>query len=100
MRSIPAKIGEFDAKPVFSELLSFASDQQPYTFEEMRQAVSIIDKVEKAETDILLEEAEHEFVLKRISLARFMRVDRNVIAAIEAMREAKRVTVAAVKKGR
>lgn len=101
MRSIPLKIGAFDAKPVFSELMSFASEQ-PYTFEEMRQAVAILDKIEKPTLsgELLLEEAEHEFMLKRIGLARFVRVDRDVLAAIDAVREAKKVPVQTVKKGR
>lgn len=99
MRAINLKSGDFDGRGLLAELVRFSADV-PYTIDELRSAVTLLGRIESANGDeLLLEEAEHEFLCVQIGRARFVRADAQVLTILDAVLQAPKVKVRAVTGG-
>lgn len=87
----------FNSVDVFKQVAEH-SPQRPFTIEEMRKRVKLLDAIDAATGDTLVvEDAEHELLKKALQEFPWNRADRELLKIIEDGIEARDVSTAALK---
>lgn len=90
MKSIELKQGD-------KEFLQIICEQAPegITIEQVRRSIKVLDKVEAAEDTLLLEDADHQYLVSRFSQMKFIKADRGVLDLFDRLSGAKDADVKA-----
>jgi hypothetical protein len=88
MKSIELKQGD-------KEFLKIVCEQAPegITIEQVRRSIKVLDKVEAAQETLLLEDADHQYLVSRFSQMKFIKADRGVLDLFDRLSSAKDVEV-------
>ena len=84
MKSIEMKQNDKD-------FLKIVCEQSPegITIEQVRHAIRVLDKIELAEETLLLEDADHAYLILKFSQMKFVRADRSVLDLFDRLSNAK-----------
>lgn len=81
----------FALKQSDKELLKAICEQAPdgITISDVRRAIKLMDKIDASESEVSLEDADHQYLLAKFDGMKFIKADRNVLDLYDRLKDAK-----------
>lgn len=73
------------------DLLKAICEQAPdgITISEIRRAIKVMDKIDASESEVSLEDADHQYLLAKFDGMKFIKADRSVLDLYDRLKDAK-----------